>query len=113
MVTMALGLVGAILGFVINSFYSLFHFLGRISGITADSSHFFIGLGLTIIAVIGSLAALVAPELSALILLVATIGFFFIMGWWAIIPAIFLLVAAWFALRGRQSQQHPGGTAQT
>jgi hypothetical protein len=36
-------------------FYSLLHMLGRISGITADRSHFFIGTLLAIVALIGSL----------------------------------------------------------
>jgi hypothetical protein len=99
---MAIGLVGAVIAFVVSALYSFAHVLGRISGITADQSHFFIGTGLTIVAVIGSLLVLVAPEAGALILVLATIGFVFILSWWAVIPAIFLLVAAGLAFMNRR-----------
>lgn len=93
-VGMIVGLVGTAIALILNILYSLAHVLGRISGISADSSHFFIGLGLTLVALVGSLTALTSPETSAVLLVIATIGFFFIMGWWALIIAPFLLVAA-------------------
>lgn len=105
--TMAIGLVGAVIGFVVNALYSLVHVLGRISGITSDRSHFFIGTGLTILAIIGALSVAGAPEVGALLMVLATIGFFFIVGWWAVIPAIFLLVAAAFAIRSRREYHQP------
>jgi hypothetical protein len=113
---MAIGLVGAVIGFVVSALYSLAHLLGRISGITADRSHFFIGIGLTIVAVIGALCMAGAPEVGALLLVLATIGFFFILGWWAIIPAIFLLSAAALGIVNRaEYHQHrpPTGLPQT
>ena len=105
--TMAIGLVGAVVGFIVNALYSLVHVLGRISGITSDRSHFFIGTGLAIVAVIGALSVAGAPEVGALLLVLATIGFFFIVGWWAVIPAIFLLSAAAFAIMGRAEYRRP------
>jgi hypothetical protein len=107
MMAMAIGLVGAVIGFVVSALYSLVHRLARISGITADRSHFFVGIGLTIVAVIGSLLVVASPEAGALVLVLATIGFFFILGWWAIIPAIFLLSAAGVALMRRREYQRP------
>ena len=111
---MIVGLVGAILGFVTSTFYSLLHILGRISGISADHGHFFIGLGLAIVAIIGSFLVIGMPEAGALVLVLATIGFFFIMGWWAFIPAVFLLVAAGLAFMDRRrapEEQPPRGAA--
>ncbi|MGO8950180.1 MAG: hypothetical protein ACLQUY_21490 [Ktedonobacterales bacterium] len=113
-VATAVGLVGAVLGFVVSTFYSLMHILGRISGITADHGHFFGGLGLTIVAIIGSFLVLAMPEAGALVLVLATIGFFFIMGWWAFIPAVFLLTAAGLAFLDRRrapEEQPPRGAA--
>ena len=113
---MALGLVGAVFGFVVSALYSLMHVLGRVAGVTANQSHFFIGLGLSILAVIGALCMAGAPEVGAILLVLATIGFFFIMGWWAIIPAIFLLSAAALGIVNReQYHQHrpPTGIPQT
>ncbi|HEV2458292.1 MAG TPA: hypothetical protein VGS80_07985 [Ktedonobacterales bacterium] len=104
---MAIGLVGAVIGFVVNALYSFAHVLGRISGITATPSHFFIGTGLAIVAVIGSLCVAGAPEVGAILLVLATIGFFFIVGWWAVIPAIFLLSAAAFAMMNRAAYHRP------
>src|SRR5215467_3248179 len=75
---MAIGLVGAVIAFVVNAMYSLAHVLGRMTGITADRSHFFIGTGLTIVAVIGALCMAGAPEVGAVLLVLATIGFFLI-----------------------------------
>lgn len=115
---MALGLVGTVIGFVVAALYSLLHFLGRISGITADQGHFFVAIGLTILAAIGSLLLVSAPEIGAVILVLATIGFFFIVGWWAIIPAVFLLGAAGLAFversqhRREENQQPPAGAPQ-
>jgi hypothetical protein len=100
-VTMAIGLVGAVIAFVVNALYSFAHLLARISGVTADRSHFFIGTGLSIVAVIGALLVVASPEVGAVLMILATIGFFFIVGWWAIIPALFLLVAAALALFNR------------
>jgi len=98
---MTLGLVGAVIAFVVVCMYSLLHLLGRISGITADHGHFFIGTGLSILAAVGALVVSGAPEVGAVILAVAAIGFFFIIGWWAIIPALFLLGAAGIAFMDR------------
>jgi hypothetical protein len=106
-VTMAIGLVGAVIAFIVSALYSLVHVLGRISGMTADRSHFFIGTGLSLVAVIGAVLVVGFPEAGALLLIVATVGFFFILGWWAIIPALFLLSAAGLAIANRQEYHRP------
>jgi hypothetical protein len=114
MMAMAVGLVGSVIAFVVVALYSLMHTLGRIAGVTADRSHFFIGTGLTILAVIGSLLVAVSPEVGAVILVLATIGFFFIVGWWAVIPALFLVAAAVMAFMDRRKHEHsPMGLPQT
>ena len=114
-----LGIAGAVIAFVVSALYSMLHLLGRIAGITADRGHFFIGIGLTILAVIGSLLLSGAPEVGAVILVLATIAFWFIIGWWAIIPAVFLLGAAGLAFMGRgqrreqERYQPPPGAPQS
>jgi hypothetical protein len=104
---MGIGLVGAVVGFVVSALYSLVHMLARISGVTADRSHFFIGTGLSILAVIGAVTAAGAPEVGAILMILATVGFFFILGWWAIIPAIFLVGASVMAIMSRREYRHP------
>jgi hypothetical protein len=103
-VSMAVGLVGSVIGWVVVALYSLVHVLVRIAGVTADRSHFFIGTGLSILAVIGSILVVGSPEVGAVLLIAATIGLFFIIGWWAIIPAIFLVGAAVIAFMSRRAE---------
>jgi hypothetical protein len=98
------GVVGATIGFAVSMLYSLYHTLARLSGLPANQSHFFIGTGLALLGGIGAVMASVAPGMSALLMVVAAIGFFFILGWWAVIPAVCLVVAAVIALLGRESQ---------
>jgi hypothetical protein len=101
--TMALtiGLIGAVIAFVMTLLYSAFHTVGRIAGISNDSSHLFIGLLLSLGAFIGALLSAVSPLLGALLLAITAIGFFFIIGWWALLAAPFLLWAAFVAWRHR------------
>ena len=102
---MIIGLFGTIIAFFINILYSTFHVLGRITGITANQSHFFFGLLVVLIGFIGSLMVLLTPIVGAVLLLVAGVAFFFIAGWWALLASPFLLIAAVLAYRHSRTQQ--------
>jgi len=102
---MCFGIAGAVVAFVVNALYSFFHMLGRVSGITADQSHLFIGSGLAIVAAIGAVMALGLPELGALLMAVVAVAFFWIIGWWAILPLPLLLAGAVLAFQGRRERQ--------
>lgn len=99
------GIVGAVIGFVINILNSSLHFVGQIAGFTDTGGHLFIGTLVAIVAGVGAIIVLVAPEVGGILLLLCTIGFFFAIGWWALIPAIFLLLGAWLALRSRAQRE--------
>ena len=101
-VALVVGIVGTILALIINILYSLAHVLGRISGITQNSGHFFYGLLVVLVALGGSLLAPVNPILAGAMLAVAGIAFFFVVGWWAIIASIFLFVAALLTFSNRK-----------
>lgn len=88
------GLVGTVLALIVNILYSLLHVLGRIVGVANDSGHFFWGLLIVLVGLAGSLLAPIFPILSAVLLVAAGIGFFFVVGWWAFIVSPFFLVAA-------------------
>lgn len=105
MMAMAIGLVGSVIAFVVVSLYSIMHVLARMAGVTADRSHFFVGTGLTILAAIASLVVIGSPPIGAVLLILATVGFFFVVSWWAIIPALFLVSAAVMAYMSYRS--HP------
>jgi len=100
-----IGIVGALVALVIDILYALAHVLGRVAGMNTDSSHFFGGLGVVLVAFIGALLAAVSPLVGAVLLVVAAIGFFFVVGWWAVIAAPFLLGAAYLAYRYHEARQ--------
>lgn len=90
---MVLGLLAGALMLIIDILYSLAHTLGELAGYSADTTHFFIGLLFTIIGVVGAFLADPLPNASMVFMLVAAVAFFFIVGLWAIIPAIFFALA--------------------
>ena len=93
-VALIIGLIGTVLALIVNILYSLFHVLGRVTGISADASHFWWGLLCCLLALVGSFLAPVIPIVAAILLLGTGIWFFFLVGWWAVIASPFLIVAA-------------------
>ena len=88
------GLVGAVVALIIVLLYTVFNVLGRVVGVTNDSTHFFWGIFLVLFGAVGAFLATLYPPVAEIMLAVAGIGLFFVVGWWAIIAAPFLLVAA-------------------
>jgi hypothetical protein len=99
------GIAGGVIGFVINIVNSSAHFIGQIAGFTDNGGHLFIGTLVSIVACIAAILALFTPEVAAVLLILCAIGYFFAIGWWALIPAIFLLLGAWLAMRGRAERR--------
>lgn len=102
---LSFGIVGGVIGFVINILNSSFHFVGRVLGITTNGGHLFIGTLVAIVAVIAAILVILTPEVGGVLLILCAIGFFFAIGWWALIPAVFLLLGAWLAFRARTERQ--------
>jgi hypothetical protein len=99
-----LGLIGVVLAFIVNFAYSGVHRLIQLSGgTTMDQTHGFIGLLLILVGLVGSILALTAPEFAAILLLIAGVGFFFIVGWYAILASPFFILAAILAYIDRRS----------
>ena len=99
------GIAGAVIGFVINILNSSMRFVGQLVGFTDTGGHIFIGTLVSIVAAVAAILALFAPEVAAVLLVLCAIGYFFAIGWWALIPAVFLLLGAWFAMRGRAERR--------
>jgi hypothetical protein len=104
-IALILGLIGVVIAFTINLLYSSLHVLGRVAGITDDSTHFFWGLVVVLIALVGSVLAMFIPSAGAVLLLIAGIAFFFIAGWWALLASPFLLVGAVLAYNVSRAKQ--------
>jgi hypothetical protein len=92
-VGMILGLLASALVLIIDILYSLTNTLVKASGHTGVDSHFFIGLLVTLIGVVGSFLADPLPTASVVLMLIAAVAFFFLVGAWAIIPGIIFLIA--------------------
>src|SRR5258708_26051288 len=76
---LVLGLIGAVIGLVVNFAYSAFHDIARWAGDThMDSTHGFIGFFVLVAGTIGTLIAPAPPPASAVLLFIARIGFTFI-----------------------------------
>ncbi|HZC07868.1 MAG TPA: hypothetical protein VE338_19685 [Ktedonobacterales bacterium] len=90
---MILGLLASAIVLIIDILYSLTNTLDKLAGNTGFSSHFFIGLLVTLIGVVGAFLADPLPMASVLLMLIAAIGFFFLVGAWAIIPGVIFLIA--------------------
>ena len=99
------GLVGVVIAFIVNLLYSSLHVLGRVSGIMSSPMHFFFGMLVIMIGLIGSVVAVFAPMVGAVLLAIAGIAFFFIAGWWALFASPFLLIGA--VLAYKHSRTHP------
>lgn len=102
-----LGLVGCAIAFVVNISYSAFHrAVGILGDATLSRTHGFIGFGLIVVGVIGSLVALFQPILAAILLLIAGIGLFFVVKGFALFSILFFVLAAVFAFLGRHRHHH-------
>ena len=99
------GLIGVVVAFIINLLYSSLHVLGRVAGITNDQTHFFWGLFVILIGLVGSVLAMFIPIAGAVLLLIAGIAFFFIAGWWALLASPFLLIGAVLAYNVSRAKQ--------
>jgi hypothetical protein len=93
---MILGLIGFAIGLVAD-------FIGTVHGYATDVTHHgFVGLVLLLIGLAGSLLALFAPVVAAVLLLIAGIGFFYVLGTGALFVAPFFIVAAVLAFVDRR-----------
>jgi hypothetical protein len=88
------GLIGFVLGLILDAIHSTIkHVLDP-----GSTTHGFIALLFLVVGLVGSLIALFAPRASALLLLIAAIGFIIFVGFgFGIVPALIMLLAAFLA----------------
>lgn len=95
------GLIGAFDALVVNIVISTFHDVSRLLGFGADPTHGFIGLGLIILGLAGAVISVRFPLVGGVLLLIAGVGFFFVVHWWALLASPQLLVAGALAIADR------------
>lgn len=98
--TFLLGILGAAAALGINIFYSASTRFQSVVGAHPDASHGWLGLGCAILAFIASFLLLfrVSIPAGALLLIIAGIGFFFVVNWWAWLASPAMFLAAFFGL---------------
>jgi len=103
---MIFGLVGTIIAAIVNILYStVHHAIGALGDGGLDRAHGGIGFLLVVIGVVGSFTALVAPQVAAVLLLIAGIGMFFIVKGYALFSIMFFVVAALLAFFDRSTRR--------
>jgi hypothetical protein len=101
---MILGLVGAILAFVITLFTVAGRHIGDIVNPgTTGTSHGFLGTVAFIVGLVGALLALPSATVGAVLMLVAGLLMLYVAGAWGVIPLIFLGLGAVLAFLDRGS----------
>jgi hypothetical protein len=94
-VGMIIGLVGAVIAFVITIFTVAARHIGDLvnPGTTA-TSHGFLGIVAFIVGLVGALLALPSPIVSAVLMVIAGLLMLYVAGAWGIIPLVLLVVGA-------------------
>jgi len=93
-VALIIGVVGFLVGLVVNFAYSTFHFIGDMMGADVRQSHGVIGFLVLVVGLIGALIAPFSATVSAVVMLVVAIALFFILHWAALLVSPFFIVAA-------------------
>lgn len=100
LIVFVLGIIGAAAALGINLFYSASTRFQSVVGFHPDASHGWLGLGCAILAFIGAFLLLfrVSRPAGAILLVIAGIGFFFVVNWWAWLASPQMFIAAFFAV---------------
>jgi len=110
-IVFVLGVFGALEALFINIIYSSSTRFQNLVGLSPDASHGFIGLGLVLLGILGAILVLFRALIpGAVLLLIAGVGFFFIVHWWALLASPQMLLAAFLAFYHYWERQGKGTT---
>jgi len=104
-VALIIGIVGVVIGLIVNFANSTFHFIGDMMGADVRQSHGVIGFLVLMLGLIGALLAPFTALVSAVIMLVVAIALFFILHWAALLVSPFFIVAAVLAFLDRPASR--------
>lgn len=107
MLALVLGVIGALCALVINIVYSTGRHINNIVFQGSATSHGFIGLLLVLAGLVGAAITPAFPIVGAVLMAIAGVGFFFIVGWWALLLASPLLLVAAFLAFSAQREATP------
>jgi hypothetical protein len=104
-VALVIGVVGFVIGLIVNFAYSTFHFIGDMMGADVRQSHGVIGFLVLVVGLVGALLAPFSAVVSAVLMLAVGIALFFILHWAALLVSPFFIVAAVIAFLDRSASR--------
>jgi hypothetical protein len=106
-VAAVIGVVGAIVAFIVNALYSGIHDVMKASGAFSGRTHGFIGLLLVVVGLVGAFAGIPWPIAGAVLMLIAGLGFIYVVHWWALVASPLFILAAVLAYMDRNKEKAP------
>lgn len=100
-IALIVGVIGFVVGIVVNFAYSTIHFIRDMGGADIPPSHGILGFFVLVVGLIGALMAPALAVPAAVLLLLSGIGMFFIIHWAALLVSPFLIIAAVLAFLDR------------
>jgi hypothetical protein len=94
---MAAGLYGTAVAIIIDALYSVFHVLWPVTSKSDSPMYFLLELVLIMLATAGSFVVAAHAPLGSFLLVLAVLGAFGTLGWWALLIAPLWLLAAFLA----------------
>jgi len=105
-IALIIGVVGFVIGIIVNFAYSAIHFIRDMGGADIPPSHGILGFFVLVVGLIGALMAPAFAVPAAVVMLLAGIAMFFIIHWAALLVSPFLIVAAVLAYLDRPKAAH-------
>lgn len=106
-IALIIGIIGFVDGVIANFIVAAYRDVAHLIGVTAAQSHGIIGFGICLVGLIGAVIALRLPIVGAVLLLIATIGFFAIVRWWGLLASPQFALAAVLAILDRAEAPRP------
>lgn len=106
-IALILGIIGFVDGVIANFIVAAYRDVANLIGVSTVQSHGVIGFILCLIGLAGAILALRVPIVAAVLLLVATIGLFVVLHWWALLASPQFALAAVLAVLDRAEAPRP------
>jgi hypothetical protein len=95
-----IGVIGAVVALIVSLSSTILHAIG-----VTDQSHGVVGFLLFLVALVGAFLAIPFPASAGVLMLLAGLGYIYVVGWGALIASPLLILAAIIAYRDRSKQQ--------
>lgn len=106
-IALILGIIGFVDGVIANFIVAAYRDVAHLIGVDVAQSHGVVGFIFCAIGLIGAVIALRLPIVGAVLLLIATIGFFVVVRWWGLLASPQFALAAVLAILDRAEAPRP------